>query len=342
MTSERGRIRISGFDPEDVTEREPVDEGGDHNRETLDRTEQAWRRFKRNRGALLGLGIIAVMVLLAVFARPIQVLGVTVQPISLAPYDPSARGILYGIDRMQPPSAAHPFGTDSVGRDLFSRVIYGGRWSLSLGFIAVVLALFVGVPLGAVAGYYGGWIDELVMRIVDILYAFPLLVLALAVVAIIGQGYWEMVLALTLVGWLSYARLIRGEILSVKENEYVLAARALGARDRSIIFRHIIPNAMAPVIVQATLNVGVVVLAVAALGFLGLGMSPDAAEWGTILQATRSVIIQPGGAIPWWLTVFPGMAIVLFVLAINLVGDGVRDAFDPQGEVDTEQRGGGM
>ncbi len=344
MSTERGRIRITGFDPERVEEREPISGWTDEVGTTKGRTEQAWERFKRNRSAVGGALVIVTMAVLAVFARPIEVMSIVVQPFAIAPYDPAELGLLQGISAHKGPSVDHLFGTDHQGRDLFSRVIYGGRWSLSIGFIAVALALFVGVPLGAISGYYGGWVDELIMRIVDILYAFPFLVLALAVIAILGRGYWEMVLALTIVGWISYARLIRGEILSVKENEYVLAAKALGARDRSIILKHIVPNAMAPVIVQATLNVGVVVLAVAALGFLGLGLGPAAAEWGTILSYTQETIIQgPDGAIPWWVTVFPGLSIVLFVMAINLVGDGIRDAFDPQGETDTGgDRGGAL
>jgi peptide/nickel transport system permease protein len=174
-----------------------------------------------------------------------------------------------------------------------------------------------------------------IMRVVDTLYAFPFIVLAIAIIAILGRGYWEMVLALVLVGWLPYARIIRGEILSVKENEYVLAAKALGARDRTVISRHIVPNAMAPVIVQATLSVGSIVLAAAALGFLGLGLPPSSAEWGTMLQVGRSSLARGN----WWITFFPGLAIFLFVMAINLVGDGVRDAFDPQGEGDVGQGG---
>ncbi|XVH32425.1 ABC transporter permease [Haloferacaceae archaeon DSL9] len=330
MSKERGRIRISGFNTEAVRQRDPLSnwEPALDSQPGKSRLQHAWRRFKRNRTAMFGAGIIVVMALLAIFSRPIEVMGLTIQPIALAPNHPTA--INYGA-LSQGPSPLYPFGTDWAGRDIFSRVLYGGRWSLSIGFIAVGLALFIGIPLGAIAGYYGGWIDEIIMRIVDILYAFPFLVLAIGVVAVVGRGFWEMVLALVLVGWISYARLIRGEILSVKENEYVLAAKALGATDRSIIFRHIVPNAMAPVIVQATLGVGTIVLAAAALGFLGLGLEPASAEWGSMLSRGRDTLIQG----QWWVTVFPGMAIFVFVMAINLVGDGVRDAFDPQSEGDS-------
>ena len=325
-TENRGRIRIHGFDADAVRERdgslawEPETE-----RRRQGRWARAWRQFKRNRTALFGLTIIGVMVFAAIFARPIEIAGVTVQPIALAPFEPSATN--FGAIE-QPPSLAHPFGTDWAGRDVFSRVLYGGRFSLSIGFIAVGLAMLVGVPLGAAAGYFGGWTDEIVMRIVDILYAFPFLVLAIALIAVFGQGYWKLIGAIVLVSWIGYARLIRGEILSVKENEYVTAAKALGARDRKIIFRHVVPNAMAPVIVQATLGVGTIVLSAAALGFLGLGLEPGTSEWGSMLSAGKETLLYG----QWWVTVFPGLAIFLFVLSINLVGDGIRDALDPQSE----------
>ncbi len=343
--TDRGRIRVEGFDAEKVESRDPIS-GWEPELESAEgrgRLSLAWLRFKRNRLALFGAALIGLMVFLAVFARPIRlpaelslwVLGTidlpgvlarqTIQPFSLAPYDPTARDTLVGHT---PPSFAHPFGTDWAGRDVFSRVLYGGRWSLSIGFIAVGMALLVGVPLGAVAGYFGGWVDEAIMRFVDMLYAFPFIVLAIAIIAILGRGYWQMIAALVIVGWLAYARIIRGEILSVKENEYVLAAKALGATDRSIIFRHIVPNAMAPVIVQATLSIGTVVLTAAALGFIGLGLSPASAEWGVMLNVEQDGMARG----TWWGGLFPGLAIFLFVMAINLVGDGVRDAFDPQGD----------
>lgn len=347
VTENRGRIRVVGFDSEAVTERD-VFEQWQERETTAGRTgrwARAWRRYRRNRTALIGVAIIVVMVLAAVFARPIEVMGVAVQPFSLAPFPPNESN--FGAIQ-QPPSPVlylqgevplsgafeHPFGTDWSGKDIFSRILYGGRFSLSIGAIAVALAVAVGLPLGAVAGYFGGWIDEIIMRMVDILYAFPFLVLAIAIIAVLGQGFWRMIAALVVVGWIGYARIIRGEILSVKENEYVVAAKALGASDRSIIFRHIVPNAVAPVIVQATLNIGTIVLAAAALGFLGLGLEPGTAEWGSMLSSGRETLIQG----LWWVTVFPGLAIFLFVLSINLVGDGIRDAIDPQGETATERR----
>jgi peptide/nickel transport system permease protein len=335
MSTKRGRIRIDGFDATEVTQRDPLSdwEPTMQEEEGRGRLYYAWKRFRNDRLALVGAALIIGMVLMALLARPIEVAGVTVQPFSLAPFPPAEQHLL---DTYTPPGGEYLFGADWAGRDIFSRVLYGGRWSLSIGFIAVVLALFIGVPLGAIAGYYGGVVDGAIMRFVDILYAFPFIVLAIAIISIIGRGYWQMIAALVLVGWLSYARIMRGEILSVKQNEYVTAARALGARDRSIIGRHIIPNAMAPVIVQATLNVGTQVLAAAALGFIGLGLSPASAEWGTMLQVGRASL----GRGDWWVTFFPGLAIFLFVMAMNLVGDGVRDAFDPQSDRGGE--GGGF
>ncbi|WP_290817739.1 ABC transporter permease [Halovivax sp.] len=346
MSTERGRIRITGFDPERVREREQlsdwVEESGG---ETTSRYKRAWRRFKRNRTAMLGLVVVSIMVVLSVLARPITLFGVPVQPISLAPYDPGAQ-LALDPDVMagtyEPPSWDHPMGTDNNSRDLFSRVLYGGRYSISIGFIVVGITMTVGVVVGSIAGYYGGWIDEIIMRLLDVIFAFPGLVLALVLVAMLGGNYWTMVAAFSIFGWAGYARLIRGEILSVKEEEYVMAAKALGARDRRVIFRHVVPNAISPVIVQATLALGTVVIGVAALGFLGLGLSPGTAEWGTMLDDMQGTLIQgPGGRIPWWATIFPGAAIFIFVMSINMIGDGINDAFDAQaGDVQTGQGGG--
>lgn len=335
-TTKRGRIRIKGFDAEKVRNRsefadwEDSLEGGG-----TSRREYALRRFKSNRLAMVGVGFMAVMTFFAIFARPltVDVLGnsLTLQPFSLTPHDP---GAMFVGDGHAPPSMDHPFGTDWAGRDLFSRVLFGARYSLFIGLIATALALFIGIPLGSIAGYFGGWIDETIMRVVDVLYAFPFLVLAIAIIAVLGQGFWNLIIALTITGWIGYARLIRGEVLSVKEEEYVLAAKALGATDRKIIFKHVVPNAIAPVLVQATLSIGSVVLGAAALGFLGLGLTPGTAEWGTMLSDTRDTIAQGY----WWVSVFPGLAIVAFVLAINLMGDGINDALDPQGDTATKQR----
>jgi len=298
---------------------------------------------------MLGLVVVGAMVLATVFARPItiQEIGVTVQPFSVAPYPPGD-SLLFdtstNVEDYAPPSLDpfHPMGTDGTARDVFSRVLYGGRFSISIGFIVVFATATIGVVYGSISGYYGGWVDEIMMRFLDVIFAFPGLVLALVIVAMLGKGYFQLLLAFTVFGWAGYARLIRGEILSIKQNEYVLAARALGARDRSVIFRHIVPNAIAPVIVQASLSVGTVVIGVAALGFLGLGFETTASEWGTMLNAEQGTLSPgPGGDIYWWVTVFPGLAIFLFVMSMNLIGDGINDALDAQEDTTVTQGGGG-
>ncbi|MDS0278260.1 ABC transporter permease [Halomicroarcula sp. S1AR25-4] len=344
MSTKRGRIRITGFDTDRVTDRERLSDwreatttGG-----TDGRWKRAWRRFRENRAAMLGVYTVAIMSLLALFSQKVVVAGVPIQPFAIAPYEPGE--ILYlqnpSLKRFNPPTLAHPMGLDANGRDIFSRLLVGGRISISIGFVVVCITATIGMAYGAIAGYYGGWVDEVMMRFVDVIFAFPGLVLALVIVALLGGGYWPLVVAFTVPGWASYARLIRGEVLSVKENEYVLAAQALGARDRSVIFRHIVPNAMAPLIVQASLSIGTVVIGVAALGFLGLGFPPGTPEWGTMLNQTRSTIITgPGGTIPWWVTVFPGGAIFLFVMAMNMIGDGINDALDAQ-EISAAGAGG--
>ncbi|MFP4627837.1 MAG: ABC transporter permease [Halobacteriales archaeon] len=347
MSTERGRIQIRGFDSKRVENREPIsgwteETGG----ETIGRYRRAFRRFTRNRLALLGVAIVVIMALVAFFAKPITVYGITVQPFGLAPYSPTQFQILggTGAEAYSPPSLDpfHPMGTDHNSRDILSRWLVGGRYSVSIGFIVVTITAIIGVIYGAVSGYYGGWVDEIMMRILDIIFAFPGLVLALVIVAMLGGGYWQLVLAFSMFGWAGYARLIRGEILSVKENEYVLAAKALGARDHSVIFRHIVPNAITPVIVQASLGVGTVVIGVAALGFLGIGFEPGTPEWGTMLDATLDSLVQaPGGTIPWWATIFPGLGIFIFVMAMNLVGDGINDALNAQEDISVAPGGGG-
>lgn len=334
MSTERGNIQIRGFDAEKVDSRDPLsDWTPETGTATMSRWARAWRDFRNNRSAVIGLGIVGVLTFLAVFSRPVVIEGITVQPFSLSPYDPDM--ILYlqypGVETYQAPSPRFIFGTDGSARDIFSRILFGGRFSLSIGFIVVIITSTIGLIYGSIAGYYGGIVDKALMRLVDVVFAFPALVLALLIVAFLGKGYWELVLAFTLTGWAGYARIIRGEILSVKQNEYVTAAKALGARDRSVIFRHIVPNAIAPLIVQASLAIGTTVIGVAALGFLGLGMPPSSAEWGTMLnRARQSLITGAGGTIPWWATVFPGAAIFMFVLAMNLIGDGINDALDAQ------------
>jgi len=347
LSTRRGRITITGFDPQTVQNREPLSDWTDFTgAETEGRWIRALGNFRRNRVAMVGFAIVFLMAFVSLFARPIEVYGVVVQPFALAPYEPTQ--ILYlqpgfeDVGRYEAPSLAHPMGTDGSGRDLLSRVLVGGRRSVSIGFIVVSITSTIGIAYGSVSGYYGGWVDEVMMRLLDVIFAFPGLVLALVIVALLGGGYLQLVAAFTVFGWAGYARLIRGEILKVKENEYVLAAKALGASDRSVIFRHIVPNAITPVIVQASLSVGTVVIGVAALGFLGIGFEPGTPEWGTMLDATLETLVQgPGGKIPWWATVYPGLAIFLFVMAMNLVGDGINDALDAQEDVTLQQGGGG-
>jgi peptide/nickel transport system permease protein len=339
MSTERGRIQITGFDTDRIENRDSLSDWSEESdRETRSRWQRAWRKFRRNRTAMIGLWVVFIMSVLSILARPISVtlLGesITVQPISLAPYDPEQiLRLKPGMDTgpYEAPTEAHPFGTDGSGRDIFSRVLTGGRISISIGFVIVILTGTVGTVYGGISGYFGGLVDEVMMRLLDVLFAFPGLLVALVVAAMLNPGYWTLVLAFSIFGWTGYARLVRGEVLSVKENEYVLAAKALGARDTSIIFKHVIPNAIAPLIVQASLGIGTAVIGVAALGFLGLGFPPGTAEWGTMLNDTRSTVIPgPGGRIKWWATLFPGGAIFLFVMAANMIGDGINDALDAQ------------
>lgn len=337
---DRGRLQVVGFDPEQTEvaqqQKEESAEVTVEDLETTSRWKRGWQQFKRNRAALISVAIVGFMIFLAIFSRPWIYLGETaIPPRYLAPYSASEYlfdnpdAPCYPDCTYQAPMSGHWFGTDGQGRDLFSRVIYGGRFSLSIGFIVVFLTASVGLVYGAVSGYFGGWVDEILMRIVDVIYAFPGLILALVIVAIFGGGYWQLVAAFSLFGWASYGRLVRGEVLKIKEMEYVMAAKALGSSDRSVIFKHIIPNAMPPLIVLATLNIGTVVIGVAALGFLGLGLDGTSAEWGTMLDQTRDTLIQPDVSdIPWWATVFPGAAIFTFVMAMNMIGDGVNDALD--------------
>ena len=342
MSTQRGRIKIEGFHRDRPVDRDPEPSVHEETHDEIDQdVESRWhrvaRQIVRDRLALIGAVIVLLMVVSAIFSRPITALGVTLQPFSLAPFDPTSTGV---GDPYQSPSLAHPMGTDRLGRDLLSRVMYGARFSVSIGLIVTVVAASFGVVYGGISGYFGGRVDDVLMRVVDMVFAFPGLVLALVIIAMIGRGYWELVAAFALPGWAIYARLIRGEILKVKQNEYVLAARALGARDRTVLSRHVIPNAIAPVIVQATLSIGTVVIGVAALGFLGLGFTADTPEWGTMLEIERDTIVSAGGEWRWWATFFPGIMIFIFVMAMNMIGDAVNDALDAQTS-GASQMGGG-
>ncbi len=273
----------------------------------------AWAGFRRHRPAMAGLALVAVLALAALLTP------------YLAPHDPAAQGADIVATRFQPPSLAHPMGTDRFGRDVFSRVLYGGRISLAIGSLAVAIAITLGSLLGAVAGYGRGWIDAVSMRFVDLLLSFPRLVLLITVVALIEPSILIITLVLGLTGWMGTSRVVRGEVLSLREREYILAARALGFGKGRILFRHVLPNVASPIIVAATLGIGNTILAEAALSFLGLGVPPPTPSWGGMVSAGRDVMLDA-----WWITTFPGLAIVLTVMSFNLIGDGLRDALDPR------------
>ncbi len=269
-----------------------------------------WKRFRRNRTAMVGLIILALLVFIAIFGR------------WLAPYDYRTSNL---PESLQPPSVSHWLGTDELGRDILSRIIYGTHISLKVGVEAVFISLLVGILFGAAAGYYGGAIDHILMRLMDIMLAFPHLLLAIAFMAALGRGLDNAIIAIGIVSIPEYARIVRGSVLSVKENDYVQAARAIGNTDAQVIFHHVLPNVMAPIIVRATLGISAAILEAAALGFLGLGVQPPEAEWGAMLGSGRSAIFSA----PHIVT-FPGIAITITVLAFNLLGDGLRDALDPR------------
>ncbi len=269
-----------------------------------------WRRFKSNRAAVVGAAFMALFLALAAFA-----------PLA-APYDPIVQDL---YNRLAAPSFDHPFGTDDFGRDILSRVIYGTRISLRIGVVCVLIALVAGTAIGLVAGYYGGVIDQILMRLMDLVLAFPSILLAIGIVAVLGPGLENAMIAIGVVAIPQYARLIQASTLTVRESDYVQALRALGAKDLRILGTAILPNCMAPLIVQATLSLATAILDAAGLSFLGLGAQPPTPEWGAMLSGGRELILSA----PWVLT-YPGIAIFITVLAFNLLGDGLRDAFDPR------------
>jgi len=271
---------------------------------------EAWRRLLKSRIGIAGLGIIIMLLLVAIFAPYI------------APYGPSETNILA---RYKAPSSEHLLGTDEMGRDILSRIIYGSRISLQVGLVSVALALVVGVTAGVLAGFYGGKIDMVIMRFMDIMLAFPSILLAIGIVAILGPRLQNAMLAIGIINVPRFARIVRSSVLSIKETEYISAARALGAGDIRIIFKHLLPNAMAPLIVQTTLSIATAILEAAALSFLGLGAQPPSPEWGAMLSDARSSLQKAP-----WVATFPGLAIVFGVLGFNLLGDGLRDALDPK------------
>lgn len=280
------------------------------NSQSQNLTNLFWYRFIKNRLAVAGGVIVAGLFIIAVFA-----------PL-LSPHDPDAIDVRHILE---PPGFSHPFGTDDLGRDVFSRVIYGSRISLTVGFVAVGIATLIGIILGAVSGYYSGWLDRIVMRFVDIMLSIPTFFLILAVIAFLEPSIWNIMAVIGLTSWMGVARLVRAEFLSLREREFVLAAKGLGASDARIIFRHILPNAVSPVLVSAVLGIAGAVLVESALSFLGIGVQPPTPSWGNILTIGKDNI-----EIAWWLSVFPGLAILITVLGYNLLGEGIRDAIDPR------------
>lgn len=270
----------------------------------------AVRRFARNRAALVGLALVVVLVAAALLA-----------PV-LAPYAPDAQNLRA---RLRPPSQAHWFGTDEFGRDILSRVLFGARVSLLTGLVPVLVAALIGSALGLVAGFYRGRLDAVLMRVMDVLLAFPSLLLALAVVGALGPGLENAVIAVAIVGIPSYARIVRSVVIAAREEDFVVAAKALGARDPRLLLKHVLPSALGALSVQATLGIGFAILSMAGLSFLGLGVQPPTADWGEMLARGRRYL--PGSP---WLLLYPGAAISLTVLAFNLLGDGLRDALDPR------------
>lgn len=276
-------------------------------------SEDPWARrlraLRHNGMAMGGLGIILAWAIIAILA-----------PI-IAPYDPLGQDV---TARLSPPSGTHFFGTDELGRDVFSRVVHGARISLPIGVIVIAFAMTVGSLVGASAGYIGGIYDLVIMRIADIMLAFPSIVLALAIAAVLGPSLRNAVIAMILVWWPAYSRLMRGQVLSVRNNEYVTAAVVVGVKSSSILLKHILPNTFAPILVKASLDAGDAILNIAALSFIGLGAVPPTPEWGAMISMGRYKFYN------WWMTTFPGLAVLSVVLGFNFFGDGVRDAFDPR------------
>jgi dipeptide transport system permease protein len=280
------------------------------------RFSEFWFYFSVNKGAVIGLGILVFLVLVAMLAPLIA---------PHAPYQQFREALLTPPAWQSGGNPAFLLGTDAVGRDLLSRLIYGARFSLFIGLIVVTIAMFSGVVLGVLAGYFRGWVDVLIMRIMDIILAFPPLLLALVLVAILGPGLFNAMIAIALVLQPHFARLTRAAVMSEKNREYVIAAKLAGAGHLRLMFKTILPNCLAPLIVQGTLSFSNAILEAAALGFLGMGAQPPTPEWGTMLAEAREFILRA-----WWVVTFPGLAILITVLAINLVGDGLRDALDPK------------
>lgn len=272
---------------------------------------EIWHRFRKNKGAILGLGILTVLVLVAL-------------TVDLWLPEEKINGINV-LEKLQAPSAKHLFGTDEMGRDLFWRTVYGTKYSLAIGFVAVMVSAVIGVPLGAAAGYYGKTVETVIMRLSDIFSAIPSILLAIAVVSVLGRTTGNLMLAVGIAAVPQFTHITRASVLTVKNEEYVEAARALGKTDLYIIFKHILPNCLSPIIVQTTLRVASAIISASSLSFLGIGIKPPMPEWGALLTAGKTYIMGYS-----YLCLFPGLAIMITVLAFNLVGDALRDAMDPK------------
>ena len=273
---------------------------------------EVWRQFRRNKGAVAGSAIVLVIVFIALFADV------------LLDYDTQVIGQNVA-DRLQWPNANHWFGTDELGRDIFCRILYGTRFSCSVGLVAVTIGLVIGVTLGAVAGYFGVAIEEIIMRSTDILSAVPNMLMAIVIVSVLGQSIWNLMFAVGITSVPQFVRITRAAVLTVRNQEYVEASKAIGLNNRKIIFRHILPNCLSPIIVQATLRVASAIISASSLSFLGLGVPAPDPEWGALLSGGRKYIRDYA-----YMTFFPGLAIMITVLALNLMGDGLRDALDPK------------
>ena len=282
-------------------------------------SREVLRALLTHRLALVGLAVLAALVVTALFGK------------LLAPYDENAVDV---VGRLQGPSPSHPFGTDDLGRDVLSRVLVAGRVSLLVGAVSVGIALVAGVGLGLVAGFYGRWVDDVVMRCMDVLFAFPAILLAIAVLAVLGPGSTNVMIAIGIVYTPIFARITRASVLSVREETYVRAARSLGVGDLRLLRLHVLPNVLAPIIVQTSLSLAFAILSEAALSFLGLGVQPPDPSWGRMLFEGRGFVQQA-----WWMGVFPGAAIFVTVLSFNVVGDALRDALDPRQRSAIEARG---
>lgn len=280
---------------------------------SIDEVKHSSRVFVRDKLAVAGVVWVLFVLMIAMF------------PSLVAPYPEQGQGQSDTPSRLQAPSREHLLGTDSQGRDVLSRIVYGSRIALALPAVVMVGVIAIGVPLGGIAGYFGGMVDEIIMRVTDVFLAFPSLILAMALVAFLGASLRNLAIAMVVSWWPWYTRLVRGMAVSLRQRPYTKAARTMGVSDRKVILQHILPNSFGPVVVQMTLDVGTVILEVAALSFIGLGAKPPTPDWGLMISEGREFILEQ-----WWIGMFPGLAIFLLVLAFNFIGDGLRDVLDPR------------